>query len=125
MTKVEPENPIVIVGAGCFGLSTAYHLLKRGFKNVTVLDRAETLPAKDAASTDLNKGGVDLRPLLLFLTTTRLTVVRSSYPDGFYTSLTKSAIKAWKDEGEWGKNYHESALLSTSRVTDPLRRQIS
>lgn len=93
MTKVEPENPIVIVGAGCFGLSTAYHLLKRGFKNVTVLDRAETLPAKDAASTDLNK------------------VVRSSYPDDFYTSLTKDAVKVWKDEDEWGKNYHEVGVL--------------
>lgn len=55
MTNVDPESPIVIVGAGCFGLSTAYHLLKRGFTNVTVLDRAEVLPAKDAASTDLNK----------------------------------------------------------------------
>ena len=57
MSTVKQDSPIVIVGAGCFGLSTAYHLLKRGFTNVTVLDRAETLPAKDAASTDLNKGG--------------------------------------------------------------------
>jgi sarcosine oxidase/L-pipecolate oxidase len=55
MRTVKLDNPIVIVGAGCFGLSTAYHLLKRGFTNVTVLDRAEELPAKDAASTDLNK----------------------------------------------------------------------
>jgi len=55
MSKVNRDSPIVIVGAGCFGLSTAYHLLKRGFTNVIVLDRAETLPAKDASSTDLNK----------------------------------------------------------------------
>lgn len=55
MKKVGLESPVVIVGAGCFGLSTAYHLLKRGFTNVTVLDRAEALPAKDAASTDMNK----------------------------------------------------------------------
>ena len=55
MSTVKPDSPIVIVGAGCFGLSTAYHLLKKGFTNVTVLDRAEVLPAKDAASTDLNK----------------------------------------------------------------------
>ena len=55
MTKVDPKDPIVVVGAGCFGLSTAYHLLKRGFTNVTVLDQAKALPAKDAASTDLNK----------------------------------------------------------------------
>lgn len=47
---------IVIVGAGCFGLSTAYHLLLRGYKRVTVLDRSDQLPAPDAASRDLNKG---------------------------------------------------------------------
>ncbi|KAF9788033.1 FAD dependent oxidoreductase [Thelephora terrestris] len=93
MTKVEPGSPIVIVGAGCFGLSTAYHLLKRGFTDVNVLDRAETLPAKDAASTDMNK------------------IVRSSYPDDFYTSLAKDAVKSWKDEDEWGKHYHEAGVL--------------
>lgn len=49
------EQKIVIIGAGCFGLSTAYHLLKRGYSDVTVLDRAKTLPANDAASSDLNK----------------------------------------------------------------------
>lgn len=67
MTKLEPRSPIVIVGAGCFGLSTAYHLLKRGFTNVTVLDRAKELPAKDAASTDLNKSKME-HPGPLFLT---------------------------------------------------------
>ena len=46
---------VVIVGAGCFGASTALHLLQRGYKRVTVLDRADVLPAPDAASTDLNK----------------------------------------------------------------------
>ena len=49
------ELRVVIVGAGCFGLSTAYHLLKRGYKDVTVLDRSSVLPALDAASTDISK----------------------------------------------------------------------
>jgi hypothetical protein len=52
---ISRNEPIVIVGAGCFGISTAYHLLQRGFTDVTVLDRSERLPAPDAASTDLNK----------------------------------------------------------------------
>ena len=46
---------IVIVGAGCFGLSTAYHLLRRGYTAITILDRSQVLPAPDAASTDINK----------------------------------------------------------------------
>jgi sarcosine oxidase/L-pipecolate oxidase len=52
---VSRNESIVIVGAGCFGISTAYHLLQRGFTDVTVLDRSERLPAPDAASTDINK----------------------------------------------------------------------
>lgn len=31
-------DPIVIVGAGIFGLSTSLHLARRGYKNVTVFD---------------------------------------------------------------------------------------
>jgi sarcosine oxidase/L-pipecolate oxidase len=50
------DSTVLIVGAGCFGISTAYYLLKRGFKDVTVIDRSDVLPAPDAASTDLNKG---------------------------------------------------------------------
>ena len=47
---------VLIVGAGCFGVSTAYHLLTRGYTDVIVIDKADVLPAPDAASTDLNKG---------------------------------------------------------------------
>ena len=36
------DKTILVVGSGCFGISTAYHLLKRGFKNVTVVDRSES-----------------------------------------------------------------------------------
>ena len=32
-------SPIVIVGAGVFGLSTAIHLAQRGYKDVKVLDK--------------------------------------------------------------------------------------
>ena len=53
--SVKSDIQILIVGAGCFGISTAFHLLKRGYKNVTVIDRASELPAVDAASTDINK----------------------------------------------------------------------
>jgi sarcosine oxidase/L-pipecolate oxidase len=49
------SEAVIIVGAGCFGISTAYHLLQRGYTDVTILDRSEKLPAPDAASTDINK----------------------------------------------------------------------
>lgn len=66
--KVNQDSEIHIVGAGCFGLSTAYHLLKRGFSKVTVLDESDTLPAPHAASSDLNKSALcpsDFYSLLL------------------------------------------------------------
>jgi len=80
---------VIIVGAGCFGISTAYHLLQRGYTDVTVLDRSEKLPAPDAASTDINK------------------IVRTSYSDIFYTRLARSAIQEWKKSDEWGDCYRE------------------
>lgn len=57
---IPKSTEVVVVGAGCFGLSTAYHLLKRGFTHVTVLDRSPELPAPEAASTDINKSTLSL-----------------------------------------------------------------
>ncbi|CAE6470964.1 unnamed protein product [Rhizoctonia solani] len=83
---------VLILGAGCFGLSTAYELLERGYQNVTVIDRAHDLPAPDAASTDLNK------------------IVRSAYRNGAYTRLAQESIQKWKT-GDWDNAYHESGVI--------------
>ncbi|KAM6502510.1 FAD dependent oxidoreductase [Amanita muscaria] len=88
------DDRIVIVGAGCFGISTAYHLLKRGFKNISIIERSDELPAKDAASNDINR------------------IVRSSYSDPFYANLGREAIHSWRNREEWGDSYHESGLLN-------------
>ncbi|KAI6009849.1 FAD dependent oxidoreductase [Pisolithus marmoratus] len=85
-------SKILIIGAGAFGLSTAYHLQEDGFKDITVLDKAVELPALDAASSDINK------------------VVRSTYADSFYTRLARDAIARWKDP-MWEGCYHESGIL--------------
>ncbi|KAG1854156.1 FAD dependent oxidoreductase [Suillus subalutaceus] len=87
------SSTLVIIGAGAFGLSTAYHLLERGYTDVTVLDRAEHLPAIDAASTDMNK------------------VVRSCYGDPEYTRLARQAIEEWRND-MWLNCYHECGVLN-------------
>jgi len=100
---------ILIIGGGCFGVSSAYHLLKRGFTNVTILDRSPTLPAPDAASNDINRSpyrsfsilGCCNSNLLL------LQVVRSSYADRYYCDLAREAIGQWKDKEKWEDSYHE------------------
>lgn len=38
-TLTQKDSPIVIVGAGVFGLSSAIHLAQRGFSNVNVFDK--------------------------------------------------------------------------------------
>ncbi|KAJ7691752.1 FAD dependent oxidoreductase [Mycena rosella] len=85
----------LIVGAGCFGLSTALELLKRGWTDVT-LSTGPHSPAPDAASNDLNK------------------VVRTSYSDPFYAKFAQDAIASWKNRDEWGDVYHESGVLILS-----------
>lgn len=82
---------VIIVGAGCFGVSTAVHLLQENGSSgsnytVTVIDASDTIPAPDAASTDINK------------------IVRSSYSDSFYTSLARAAMREWTSLGD---AYHE------------------
>jgi len=109
------SNPqrIAIVGAGCFGISTAYHLLKHAKEQskdvqVTVVDRAEVLPAPDAASTDLNKSKFAIKvPLHFSLTILLCSVVRSAYQDEFYTKFAREAIAEWKNRSVWGDAYHE------------------
>jgi sarcosine oxidase/L-pipecolate oxidase len=123
LTRTDKSERIVIVGAGCFGLSTAYHLLKRGYVNVTVIDRAERIPADDAASSDLNKGrslssapyndpvlqdrGLLCVPPFLRALISWLLVVRSSYQESFYATLAQNAIDKWLNDDDWKGIYHE------------------
>lgn len=59
-----------------------HHLLQ-----VTIIDRAQVLPAEDAASTDISK------------------VVRYDYSDEDYSRLAKEAISRWKQD--FPSVYHE------------------
>ena len=58
--RVDKTSKILIIGAGVFGLSTADHLVQRGYANITILDRSDILPAPDAASCDINKSEFSL-----------------------------------------------------------------
>lgn len=48
------QAPILIIGAGTWGASTALHLARRGYTNVTVLD-AYHQPSAISAGNDVNK----------------------------------------------------------------------
>lgn len=80
------SDKIVIVGAGIFGLSTALHLLKRGYTNVHVFDYQTynensyaCAAGCDAASCDENK------------------ILRASYGDAkLYQDLAFKAMPEWR-----------------------------
>jgi len=91
------DTSIFIVGASVFGLSTALHLAKAGYENITVFDRSSTLPSPFAASHDLNK------------------IVRAEYgadhaEDDFYTDLALQAIEAWETP-EWKDCFRKVGYL--------------
>lgn len=123
MSSPQLKDKIVIIGAGCFGISTAYHLLKRGFEGITIVERSMEFPAKDASSNDINRskwnsvcsGGEvvfsgfalwSLNAVCLYAYV--YTVVRTSYSDILYAKFAKEAIRAWKEDVDiWEDSYHE------------------
>lgn len=56
MSVVDPDDPIVVIGAGIVGCSAAYHLLRSGAHSVTLLDAMEP----GAATTPAGAGFVAL-----------------------------------------------------------------
>ena len=66
---IDKSEPVAILGAGAWGLSTALHLLDSGYTNITVFDQASEIPSPYSAAYDLNK------------------IVRAEYEDEFYTEL--------------------------------------
>ncbi|SPO01041.1 related to fructosyl amino acid oxidase [Cephalotrichum gorgonifer] len=88
---------VLIVGGGTFGLSTAYHLAKSGYTNVTVLDKGAYLPSDASAGNDLNK------------------IIRAEYEDPFYAELALDAIQQWQRNPLFAPYYHQVGyLLATS-----------
>ncbi|KAH8599191.1 sarcosine oxidase [Bisporella sp. PMI_857] len=86
------EESFIVVGAGCFGASTALHLSKE-FQNakITLIDRS--FPNPSAAGHDLNK------------------IIRADYGDFFYTKLALESQDHWRSDPIYAPFYHESGML--------------
>ncbi|EPB81331.1 hypothetical protein HMPREF1544_11948 [Mucor circinelloides 1006PhL] len=101
-TPPKPNSKIIIVGAGCFGLSTAFALSKDKAKNydIWVYDRGSSIPISDAASTDISKA------------------VRMDYGENtLYMHLAVEAIDAWK---QWNIERAEKSLVPVYHNTGML-----
>lgn len=86
------DAPLIIVGAGVFGLSLAYELAaRRGYTKVTVLDRYNP-PVPDGSSVDVSR------------------IIRSEYADPLYSELAVEALKEWRTP-DWASQYYESGFV--------------
>jgi sarcosine oxidase / L-pipecolate oxidase len=95
----------LVVGAGVFGASTAYHLIKKyRYATVTLVDRLP-YPCPLAASWDWNK------------------VVRADYGDIFYMEKALEAMQFWRTDPLYKPFYHESGYVKIDD-TDLGRRMI-
>ncbi|KAF2114848.1 FAD dependent oxidoreductase [Lophiotrema nucula] len=104
----KPSSPsIIIVGAGIFGTSTAYHLSHShpSPSRITLLDRTP-FPPHHAASTDINK------------------IVRADYTSRFYMDLAYEALEAWKTWPSLKPYFHGSGWIMLSGAGNDLAERI-
>ncbi|KAK3686695.1 hypothetical protein LTR37_019575 [Vermiconidia calcicola] len=110
--KADSNEPtVLIIGAGTFGTSTAYHLAHqyRDPSKVTIVDRADS-PPKPAAAVDINR------------------VVRTDYAKPLYSNLAYEAWHAWYWSGELQQYFHKVGWImiddtDDSSLSNAIRRQ--
>ena len=107
MGSVDHEYDVLIVGAGIFGTSTAYHLASTTSdpSRIKVLDRA-TVPSPQAASSDINK------------------IVRADYSKLFYMNLAFEAMDTWYDQGFLRPFYHQTGWIMMDEKGNDLATRI-
>lgn len=89
---LSPEEHVLIVGAGTFGLSTALELLRKGHKNLTILD-PYPVPSPLSAGNDVNK------------------ILQSRVQDEFDSKLALEALAKWKNDPVYKPAYHETGII--------------
>ncbi|KAL1625440.1 hypothetical protein SLS54_003532 [Diplodia seriata] len=109
MAAVRKDEPIIVIGAGAFGLSTVLHLSRAGYTNISVYEQDTQVPPRQSAANDINK------------------IVRAEYEDPFYTDLTIKAIDAWKHP-LFAPHFHATGFLhcvsgaAPAKASDTLAR---
>ncbi|KAH8702352.1 putative fructosyl amino acid oxidase [Talaromyces proteolyticus] len=90
MAPIKNNDSIIVIGAGVFGLSTALELSKRGYRNITVLDR-HVPPVVDGSSVDISR------------------IIRIDYADPLYAQMAREAYQGWINE--YTDFYYESGFV--------------
>ncbi|KAL5358763.1 FAD dependent oxidoreductase [Aspergillus floccosus] len=106
---VTKSSSILIIGAGTWGCSTALHLARRGYTNVTVLD-PYPVPSAISAGNDVNK------------------IISS----GQYSSkkdevevneiIAEQAFNGWKNDPIFKPYYHDTGVVMSATTPEGLAR---
>ena len=103
-------SDVLVIGAGIFGTSTAYHLSKSHLNpsRIKVIDRTP-FPPKHGASTDINK------------------IIRLDYGSAFYMELAAEAMEAWKTWPELGQKgfFHKTGWVHFNEESSDLDQRIA
>jgi sarcosine oxidase/L-pipecolate oxidase len=92
-------SSILIIGAGTWGISTALHLARRGYNNITVLDPYPT-PSPISAGNDVNK--------ILELSS---SAPRGSAERTVSDKLARDAINGWREDPVFHGLFHETGAV--------------
>ncbi|KAH8647361.1 FAD dependent oxidoreductase [Xylariales sp. PMI_506] len=107
MSSLSKEASILIVGGGTWGCSTALHLARRGYSNITVLD-AHPIPSPISAGNDVNK-----------------IVEQGSFSDGdeeaaVAQSLLAAAAEGWSTDPVFTPYYHDTGYIVAAASPEAL-----
>lgn len=103
------EPTVLIIGAGTFGTSTAYHLAQNYSdpSKVTIVDRNAT-PPELAAAIDVNR------------------IIRTDYANSLYCGLANEALHSWTWSLELQRFFHKTGWLvlgeEGSKATESVRK---
>ncbi len=98
---IDPNEPVLIVGAGTFGLSTALFLLRSGHRNVTLIDPYH-FPSDISAGNDVNK------------------IVQTYLTSRFYTDLALEALELWRNDPIYRDAFHEVGIVYGAKTKEPI-----
>ncbi|KAJ9215918.1 hypothetical protein DTO166G4_2462 [Paecilomyces variotii] len=107
--SIPQSSAIIIVGAGTWGTSTALHLARQGYKNVTLFDRYP-VPSPISAGNDVNKV---VSPGQYSVDQDRVDV---------NTALTMEAMRAWMTDPLFKPYYHDTGLLMSATTPAGMQR---
>ncbi|KAJ6445406.1 alpha-N-acetylglucosaminidase [Purpureocillium lavendulum] len=108
---VSHDSKILIVGGGTWACSTALHLVRRGYSNVTVLD-AHPIPSAISAGNDVNKIAELASP------------TQGDDPESVAQAAAAAAADGWLHDPVFSPYYHDTGFIVSGSSLDALKHVI-